>query len=142
LFRQKPDKGQVTFARVKTAIALQHFHRFKYRLVTKRGEVSGTIPRNRSNRVPMAARAARRIRQRLLVTLSVTHSKTLPGRHCTCSSSCSPRSRSSSRRCSFKIFFFLVFYKSCFRLKVGLRKMHLSHSRRYKMWLTVYLAQL
>jgi hypothetical protein len=37
LFRQKPDKGLVTIAWVKTAIALQHFHRLKYRhLVTKK----------------------------------------------------------------------------------------------------------
>jgi Na+/H+-translocating membrane pyrophosphatase len=38
LFRQKPDKGQVTIAWVRTAIALQHFHRLKFwHLVTKKG---------------------------------------------------------------------------------------------------------
>jgi Na+/H+-translocating membrane pyrophosphatase len=41
LFRQKPDKGFITFAWVRTAIALQHFHRVKYRhLVTKKGGVA------------------------------------------------------------------------------------------------------
>jgi Na+/H+-translocating membrane pyrophosphatase len=38
LFRQKPDKGQVTIAGVRPAIALQHFHRLQYRHpVTKKG---------------------------------------------------------------------------------------------------------
>jgi hypothetical protein len=41
LFRQKPDKGFITFAWVRTAIALQYFHWLKYRhLVTKKGGVA------------------------------------------------------------------------------------------------------